>query len=223
MSTAIIHRMRLYQQKHGTWALFPRALRAMASFVFEYRPVNLYAITAPPGTPAEARCPLDIRKGGPDDIERMVHLKAPIDPAEYRAGVEQAFAQGCELFLALSQGRLAHRSWLFYPPRVLETLVDLRLRPEQAHIGVCLTGADFRGMNIYPVVLQHIVRFAFEKGFKAVFIAAAPSNVASNRGIQKAGFTFVKKVSGFVLLGKHWNHRWQASAAGVGGGPAPAR
>ncbi|WP_224996220.1 GNAT family N-acetyltransferase [Cesiribacter sp. SM1] len=53
---------------------------------------------------------------------------------------------------------------------------------------------DFRGLGIYPQLLQYII--ASEKAHSDCFwIMHAPENNASQRGIRKAGFKLVGKVS----------------------------
>ena len=198
-----------------------KVMRRASSFVFDYRPVYLYAISSPPECQVEARCPLEIRKGAPEDIDFIGSGRELVDTDPYLRRLRRRFAMGAEPFLGISEGKLAHSSWLFRPPRVVETNVDLRLSPDQVHIGACWTSTKFRGMNIYPTVLRHIQKYAFARGAKSVFIAAAPENIASTRGIEKAGFVRVKKVSGFVLFGRMWNYRWQASVENIDSGPMP--
>jgi hypothetical protein len=51
----------------------------------------------------------------------------------------------------------------------------------------------FRGMGIYPALLQHIIQFE-QKTADAFWIIHAPENKASLKGIQKAGFEYVGKI-----------------------------
>lgn len=82
---------------------------------------------------------------------------------------------------------------------------------DEAFIGRCDTHPVFRGKNIYPVVLQHIVRYAATKNKHRCFITTAPTLVASIRGIEKAGFSFVGRLRRFRLLGKLFNNHWISS------------
>ena len=63
----------------------------------------------------------------------------------------------------------------------------IEIKKDEVFIGHRETAPVFRGKNIYPVVPQHIVKFAFEKGKKRCFGASNPSGKASIRGIEKAG------------------------------------
>jgi len=51
----------------------------------------------------------------------------------------------------------------------------------------------FRGMGIYPALLQFIIQFE-QKTADTFWIIHAPENKASLRGIQKAGFEYVGKI-----------------------------
>lgn len=51
----------------------------------------------------------------------------------------------------------------------------------------------FRGMGIYPALLQYIIRFEQKKADR-FWVIHAPENKASLKGIQKAGFEYVGKL-----------------------------
>lgn len=53
---------------------------------------------------------------------------------------------------------------------------------------------EFRGLGIYPYLLQQII-LAEQPEAECLWIIHAPENIASRRGIQKAGFRFVGDVS----------------------------
>lgn len=52
----------------------------------------------------------------------------------------------------------------------------------------------FRGMGIYPALLQFIIRYESRKADR-FWIIHAPENTASSRGIIKAGFNYVGKLT----------------------------
>ncbi|AUP79544.1 GNAT family N-acetyltransferase [Flavivirga eckloniae] len=61
-------------------------------------------------------------------------------------------------------------------------------------IGDCFTYKNYRGLSIYPFMLQKVAKEMFQKVNK-IFILVSPENAASIRGIEKAGFTLLYKVS----------------------------
>jgi hypothetical protein len=61
-------------------------------------------------------------------------------------------------------------------------------------IGDCFTSSDYRGLSIYPYMLQKVAGEMFEEVEK-IFILVSPQNKSSIRGIEKAGFTLLYSVS----------------------------
>lgn len=53
---------------------------------------------------------------------------------------------------------------------------------------------EFRGLGIYPRLLCHIIQEE-QKDATSIWIMHAPENEASERGIRKAGFRFLSKMS----------------------------
>lgn len=194
--------------EHGFLEFLKSGFRHLRVFVFSYRPVYIYGTSSLPSYSLEPRCPLEIRKGTEQDTNFILELMNYMDHSVALCRIKDEFNQGNKPFLAFSEGKIAHVSWLFHPPKVKETLVVFHLCEGQCSIGACLTSPEFRGRNIYPVVLQYIIKEVFSKNVKKVFIAVAPHNIASTRGIEKAGFVKLKKIRGFILFGKQFNHHW---------------
>jgi len=66
------------------------------------------------------------------------------------------------------------------------------------------TMETFRGLGIYPILLQYIINFECEKADR-FWIIHAPENRSSLKGIQKAGFHYVGKIynnEGFATIEK---------------------
>ncbi|MFA6174991.1 MAG: GNAT family N-acetyltransferase [Phycisphaerae bacterium] len=206
----ITSKVKIYIEEQGFWKFIWKVLDRLGSFIFSYKPLYLYGTSDLNREDQLARCPLEIRIGGKVDIGLIVKLLDYTDEAFVRNRAENAFSRGAKPFLAFSKDQLTHISWLFYPPIVKEQLVILKLKFNEAHIATCYTSDDFRGMNIYPTVLQHILCYAAENGIERVYIASLPNNIASIRGIEKAGFTKIKTVKGFVLFGKLFNTHWES-------------
>jgi len=197
-------------REKGVLGFLKETVSRIRSFVFSYRPVYIYGISAPPSPNLKARCSLEIHRGTEQNIHHILELMAYMDRSAALQRIKEGFEEEYEPFVAFSEGKVAHVSWLFHPPEVKETLVVFHLHEDQCSIGACLTSPEFRGMNIYPVVLQSILQEVVKRGAKAAFIAAAPSNTASIRGIEKAGFRLIETVRGFRLFGKMFNHHWYA-------------
>jgi RimJ/RimL family protein N-acetyltransferase len=138
----------------------------------------------------------------------MVEMLKNGDESVVHQQVKDYFDSGGEAFLGFSEGKLVHIAWLFYNLRISEVHFFVKIKEDEAYIGSCQTHPEFRGKNIYPVVLQHILRDAAAKNKKRCFIATIPTNLASIRGIEKSGFSFVGKMRMFKLFGKFFNNQW---------------
>ncbi len=102
-----------------------------------------------------------------------------------------------ETYLALAwEGeQLVHIGWITPSKKCRKRFPFI---PEKAYmIGPCQTAPLYRGNRIYPFVLQQISRSL--RGFNEYWICTNEKNIASIRGIEKAG---AKKVGRFVQ--KRW-------------------
>lgn len=90
---------------------------------------------------------------------------------------------------------LVHRSKIFYGSRLLR---NFYINSSLVTIGDCFTDDRYRGLGIYPMVLRRIANEFADK--VQVFILVAPNNEASIRGIEKAGFQFMGRLTCFRFL-----------------------
>ena len=65
------------------------------------------------------------------------------------------------------------------------------------HIGPCITKEEYRGRGIYPKVLQKI---ALDSPQKTLFMIIEDSNIASIKGVTKAGFKKIGKICKYKKL-----------------------
>lgn len=206
------NKIKLYWEKHGTLNLLKKAL----PFLFSYVPLNFYCISYLPENKIQPKCPLEIHKGSLDDIELIIDFMGDVDKEMIYGQIKYLFDTGGEMFLAFSEGELAHVARLRHYPGVLEVnSVErdplIKIKKDEVYIGHCQTAGRYQGKNIYPAVLQHIIRYAFENGKKRCFGSSSPSGKASIRGIEKAGFSFVCQKRRFRLVGKIFNNLWSSS------------
>ena len=212
-------KIKLYWKKYGTLGLAKRAVLRICLPFFSYNPLDFYCISGLPKTNIQPRCHLEIRKGGLEDISLLVDFLSEIDEATVRKQVKYFFDKGGELFLAFNEGKLAHIAHLCYYPGILEVHPLeihplMKLKHDEVYIGLCQTHPSFRGKGIYPVMLQHIMRYVTEKNKKRCFGSVAPTNLASIKGIKKAGFSFVERKRKFRLFGKVFNNQWVSPPVG---------
>jgi hypothetical protein len=120
------------------------------------------------------------------------------------------------------QGQLAHISWLIPAEHDRRIPVrNLKLRDGEAEITNCVTWPEFRGLSLYPFAIRSLCRVAHAQGVRRVFMICDVKNLASQRGMQKAGlkphgrivrlaFSYLPGEAGLTYRG----HRW-ARAGGV--------
>jgi hypothetical protein len=90
---------------------------------------------------------------------------------------------------------LVHRSRVFYKSNLLS---NFGFPEPLLTIGDCVTNDNYRGKGIYPHVIKYLGS-RFSKG-REVYVLVAPDNIASIRGIEKAGYTFVARLRAFRFL-----------------------
>lgn len=97
---------------------------------------------------------------------------------------------------------LVHRSRVFNSSRLLS---NFHINGPLITVGDCITDDRYRGLGIYPMVLQRIANdFA---GKVQVFILVSPDNISSIKGIEKAGFQFLGRLTCFRFLIFYLNKR----------------
>lgn len=85
-------------------------------------------------------------------------------------------------------GELAHVSWVLRrADHQRLPFAHLRLGADEAELGNCVTLPRFRGRALYPFAIRALSGQLFEAGVRRVFLVTARGNVASVRGIEKAG------------------------------------
>jgi GNAT superfamily N-acetyltransferase len=86
-------------------------------------------------------------------------------------------------------GEFAHMAWLLdstTEPQQEEPVL-IRLRPAEVEITYCVTLPAFRGRGIYPELIRALAAKAAETGARDLIMITETKNVASQRGILKAG------------------------------------
>ena len=69
-------------------------------------------------------------------------------------------------------------------------------------ISNCLTFPAYRGQGLYPLVLRATLRHLAAQGYSRAIITCAPDNIASVRGIEKAGFRRVKTIHSLIIFAR---------------------
>ena len=74
-------------------------------------------------------------------------------------------------------------------------------RADEIYLYDAFTFSEHRGQNLYPAVLQRILAHSREAGLRRALIFVMSDNVASIRGVRKAGFREFQRVTYYNVIG----------------------
>jgi RimJ/RimL family protein N-acetyltransferase len=105
----------------------------------------------------------------------------------------QRFQRGDRCYTVSIDGRIAHYSWVQRSGSHPITEAGVRIPVEDRAFWIyhCQTAKWARGRGIYPATLEKIVHDCFAEGYCTAWIYTAKQNVASQKGIARAGFGLV--------------------------------
>lgn len=133
----------------------------------------------------------------PLNEEQLAALPCPIDDPDFRnRQLERLRRFGKSYAYGVRVGdTIAHISWLLPPSAVaVEVPVILELQEGEAEITGCETAAEFRGKGLYPYAVQCLASVARDQGTRRIYMKTQQTNVASQRGIRKAGLSPIGSV-----------------------------
>lgn len=119
----------------------------------------------------------------------------------YLATFRKFLQQGDIGYLAYLEQKCVHRSWVKSSPQKvsLHPLLTIDLEPENIWIHYCETAPNARGNNVYPYVLSKIAN-DFQAANK-ILISINEKNIASIKGVKKAGFKEYKRYKLLIICG----------------------
>ena len=130
-------------------------------------------------------CPAAFDRVGPEAASLLAAAMGPGSLAEIR----KRFAAGRLCYAAWSGRELASYGWVSYEEEMVGELnLRLSLVPGEAYVWDCATLPAFRGRHLYSALLSHILRDLYVQPVCRVWIGADLDNLASQRGIARAGF-----------------------------------
>ncbi len=107
----------------------------------------------------------------------------------------QRFLDGNKAFVAYLHNQPAAFGWVaLNKARIGELNHEFKLPPKHGYLWNFRTLVEFRGLGIYPHLLHYILNWG-QPHMDCLWIMHAPENKASEKGIRKAGFNFIGKVS----------------------------
>ncbi len=123
--------------------------------------------------------------------------------------IRERVNQGDKLGIIVFHGQIVHRS-LVQTAGMAAMEADPRavqLNPGEIYIHWCETPPSFSGLGLYSSMLSRILQYSkTESDFRKAYIACRQDNVASIKGILKAGFRYCRSSKAFSLLGGTMSH-----------------
>ena len=146
---------------------------------------------APPAV--AARVPVMFQRAGSEDRAELAQAMGLNNTAE----ILRRFAAGKWCYIGRVDGRLATYGWVTFDQEEIGELgLSIRLQPGEAYIWDCGTPPVYRGQRLYPALLSYILAELRRLGLRRVWIGADADNVASQRGMELAGF---RPIADFLL------------------------
>lgn len=169
---------------------------------------------SPPVVPA--RVPVTFGRAGPEDIAELAQAMGLSDASDTSDATEilSRFAAGKWCYSGRVDGRLATYGWVTFDKEEIGELgLSIRLQPGEAYIWDCGTPPAYRGQRLYPALLSYILAELRAMVLRRVWIGADADNVASQHGMELAGF---HPVADFLLASPSDSHRtWLRGCAGA--------
>ena len=150
----------------------------------------------------EPRIPCEVERLSADQLDRLTAVRS-LAPQKYQQ-FQHRFQRGDTCFVANHKGQAVHFSWFqiegIHP--IQPAGRSRMVASAEAWIFDCRTVESARGQNIYPYVLTKILRSLQSQAFTCAWIYTSRDNVASQRGIAKAGFRITQRLYCLEFAGR---------------------
>jgi ribosomal protein S18 acetylase RimI-like enzyme len=121
-----------------------------------------------------------------------ISLLAPALGSDTLKEIRQRFETGRRCYAAWVGGQLAAYGWVSFDQEFIgELSLRLRLPPGEAYIWDCATLPAFRQQHLYSALLAYMLGELRGEKLRRVWIGTNEENLASQRGIARAGFQHV--------------------------------
>jgi ribosomal protein S18 acetylase RimI-like enzyme len=129
--------------------------------------------------------PATFRRIGPESTSAL----ASTLNVDASTEILKRFENGRRCYTAWAEDKIAAYGWVSLDEEFIgELKLRLKLLKGEAYIWDCATLPEFRQRHLYSALLVHILRELQAEGLCRVWIGADLENIASQRGIARAGF-----------------------------------
>jgi CelD/BcsL family acetyltransferase involved in cellulose biosynthesis len=147
------------------------------------------------------------------DLARWERMEPAVlnELARIVRGLPELIRKGHSLHTVLVNGQLAGWGWSYRPESpafISETETTLAFEPNSVSLYDYQVLHEYRGRQIYPALLSQILRERFAEGAAGAYIMCLESNIASRKGIERAGFR-LHRIDSFsrLLRRKTWKQQ----------------
>jgi ribosomal protein S18 acetylase RimI-like enzyme len=106
------------------------------------------------------------------------------------------FARGEQFWTAQQEEKILSYCWATQEPvEIGEIRCTMHPRGDEVYLYDAFTFAEYRGHNLYPALLQQMLHAGRQQGLRRALIFVMSDNMASIRGVQKAGFREFQRVT----------------------------
>jgi RimJ/RimL family protein N-acetyltransferase len=196
--TARLHRLLRFARRYGWRETIAVALLWIARRLFHYRQAVVFALDTSAVPPPPESPPFPCRFQAAAEVAPPLLRAAEIDPVFLAA----ESARGTRCFTGSLHGdpcyfSLVSRFGFSIPGRA--SVVFRAEAALEAYVGTCITLPQYRGMGLYPSALAQLAGALGAEGCRRLYLYVERENLASIRGVQKAGFRPVASCSAFSL------------------------
>ncbi|MFN0074025.1 MAG: GNAT family N-acetyltransferase [Chloroflexota bacterium] len=121
-------------------------------------------------------------------IEHAMHASGEYPPGEPK----RRWRRGRIPYVVLVGSEVVSYGWTTPEPEPMDDLgVSFTAPPGEVWLYDFATVPEFRGRRLYPALLRFILKQLKDQDVSRTWIGTSPGNIASQRGISRAGFTLV--------------------------------
>ena len=192
-----MQRIARYRHQQGTWA----TVRFLASRLLRHRKYVVFeANLSEPRTAPEWHLDEQVYVIGPETIESHVtpDLRAFLGGEEAEENLASV-RKGDSLFVVGNGHEFHHSGYIFFRTKQTKILGE---GGDPPLIGCCQTVPDPRGRGLYQRPLKAELCDLQSLGYHRAIIETDPENIASRKGIERAGFRLCRKTTVWILLNR---------------------
>lgn len=174
-------------------------LNTIMAKMLRVKKFNVYMKMADIDSDREAPADIDIYRitcSNLDQNHRTFEKILEVDEGNQDYILDVRKGNACGVLL-LQEDRLVHYGFVLLKNK---TKNILGLKEGDALIGNSFTVPAFRGKGYQALSALERISLAHEHGFDRVFSETAPDNIASQKGLKKAGFVFSYKLTCVIIL-----------------------